>query len=76
MTKKKRVQLHLKMIAIGIFCTLVSWFLVDRFIVPISIGKYVLIELVIAMMGLLYDWEKKKHHSFSKAETDVNSEKV
>lgn len=76
MTKKKRVQFHLKMIAIGIFCTLVSWFLVDRFIVPISIGKYVLIELVIAMMGFLYDWEKKKQHAFNKAETDVNREKV
>ena len=43
----------------------------DNFIVPVSIGSYVLIEIAMGMCGALYEFEKKR---LQKKNTDLKTE--
>ena len=59
-TKESTHKPNYKLIATGFFASTTCWLVVDNFIVPISIGRYVFIEIVMGIMGALYQFEKKR----------------
>ena len=59
-TKESTYKPNWRLIATGFFASTTCWFVVDNFILPVSIGKYITIEIVIGIMGALYEFEQKR----------------
>jgi hypothetical protein len=59
-TKDSTCKPNWRLIATGFFASTTCWFVVDNFILPVSIGKYIIIEIVMGIMGALYDFEQKR----------------
>jgi len=55
---------------ISIVASLISWVLIDRLIVEISIWKYFIIELIIIGMRELYQWQLNKLEHEEKINTE------
>ena len=70
-TKKSTYKPNVKLIATGFFASTACWFVVDNFIVPVSIGKYVLIEFAMGVFGALHAFEKKR---LRKKDIDLKTE--
>ena len=70
-TKESTYQPNIKLIATGFFASKACWSIVTNFIVPVSIGKYVLIEIAMGVCGALYEFEKKR---LQKKNTDLKTE--
>ncbi len=47
------------LIVFAIIGTVISWTVTDNFIVAVSIGQFLLIELIITLMHELYNFAKK-----------------
>ena len=61
MQQKERIHKpNYRLIATGFFASTTCWFVVDNFIVPLSVGKYIIIEIVMGVMGALYAFEKRR----------------
>jgi hypothetical protein len=48
------------LIVFAIIGTVFSWVITDNFIVAVSIGQFLLIELIITVMHELYNFAKKE----------------
>ena len=59
-TKESTYKPNWRLIATGFFASTTCWFVVDNFILPVSIGKYITIEIVMGIMGALYEFEQKR----------------
>ena len=59
-SKTSTYKPNLQLIATGFFASTTCWFVVDNFILPVSIGKYIIIEIVMGIMGALYEFEQKR----------------
>jgi len=49
---------------------------VDNFIVPVSIGSYVLIEIAMGVCGAFYAFEKKRLQKDTDLKTETSKEKL
>ena len=61
--KERNHKPKYRLIATGFFASTTCWFVVDNFIVPFSVGKYIVIEIlmgVMGVMGALYAFEKSR----------------
>ena len=58
--KERTHKPNYRLIAKGFFASTTCWFLVDNFIVPISIGNYVIIEILMGVMRALYEFERNR----------------
>lgn len=69
--KKVAYKPDFKLIATGFFASTACWFFVDNYILKVSIVKYISIEVVMGIMGALYEFEKrrlkKKHFNSDKS---------
>ena len=70
-TKQSTYQPNVKLIATGFFASTACWCIVNNFILPVSVGRYVLIEIVMGVCGALYEFEKKR---LKKIDTDLKTE--
>jgi len=59
-TKTSTYKPNWRLIATGFFASTSCWFIVDNFILPVSVGRYIIIEIVMGIMGALYEFEQKR----------------
>lgn len=73
--KKIAHLINMRLISTGFFVITTSWFVVDNFIIPISFGKYILIEIIMGIVGAIYEFEKgrlKKNNVFDSDKSKNN----
>ena len=75
-TKESTYKPNWRLIATGFFASTTCWFVVDNFILPVSIGKYITIEIVIGIMGALYQFEKKRLQKTNAIKSKESKEKL
>ena len=75
-TKESTYKPNLRLIATGFFASTTCWFVVDNFILPVSIGKYIMIEVVIGIMGTLYEFEKRRLQRIKDIKSKKSKRKV
>ena len=75
-TKQSTYKPNVKLIATGFFATTACWCIVNNFIVPVSIGKYILIEIVMGVFGAVYHFEKKRLQKDTDLKTETSKEKL
>ena len=70
-TKTSTYKPNWRLISTGFFASTAWWCIVNNFIVPVSVGRYVLIEIVMGVCGAFYAFEKKR---LQKKDTDLKTE--
>ena len=75
-TKESTYKPNWRLIATGFFASTTCWFVVDNFILPVSIGKYITIEIVIGIMGALYQFEKRRLQKTNAIKSKESKEKL
>ena len=75
-TKESTYKPNVKLIATGFFASTTCWLVVDNFIVPVSIGSYVLIEIAMGVCGAFYAFEKKRLQKDTDLKTETSKEKL
>ena len=75
-TKESTYKPNWRLIATGFFASTTCWFVVDNFILPVSIGKYITIEIVIGIMGALYQFEKRRLQKTNPIKSKESKEKL
>lgn len=53
-----KINKNVSLTFLALLGTMLSFFIVDRFILPISLGKYIAIEIVITMFHYMYNKAK------------------
>ena len=71
MRNKKMIMNRLVLLLLSILFMIVSWIVVDQFIISISLVNYLLIEIVIATSSFILDWEKKRLTKLSHISEEV-----
>ena len=75
-TKESTYKPNWRLIATGFFASTTCWFVVDNFILPVSIDKYIIIEIVMGIMGAFYEFEKKRLQKTNAIKSKESKEKL
>ena len=75
-TKESTYKPNWRLIATGFFASTTCWFIVDNFILPVSVGKYIIIEIIMGIMWAFYEFEKKRLQKTNAIKSKESKEKL
>jgi len=65
MKNKKKIQASLIIIVLGVFFIIVSWFIIDNFILSMSLLHFLAIEAIRSIGTQILKWEKRRLFKWS-----------